>query len=374
MIIHNRKHHTKNFFVIDQDLANNINSCNNTEIKNNNFKYFSEILLITNTKDLYNIIDFFVYHLYILKFDHIIVVDNGAADGFKDVCKMFGNKISYNYDVDSHEQVYLLNKYLKTSEAHWTVYIDDDEYIVLKQHDNINTFLKDTIINLDKQYYKFSINFVHFFGKDVILDNKNNESYLTLFNYINPVEPISLSNDATLAYVKSFINNEVLHTYYNANIGSPIKCVLNDDSTVKYFDKLDYADFRSNINAYKSNCATGHNPLTMINNKIFPSYNLSNRKEIYGCFSCNNDGFKNAMINTAYLAHFKYRTVDEYKKKIKYNKFADVENSYYDATYKLDAYYNIYNILKNNFIKNNDLFIIYNNNKQLFDSYRKKLK
>ena len=80
------------------------------------------------------------------------------------------------------------------------------------------------------------------------------------------------------------------------------------------------------------------------------------------------------MINTAYLAHFKYRTVDEYKKKIKYNKFADVENSYYDATYKLDAYYNIYNVLKNNFIKNNDLFIIYNNNKQLFDSYRKKLK
>ena len=60
-----------------------------------NKKYLSEIILITNHNNKYTLFDWLFWHLNIIKFDHVVLIDNNSTFDVKNICNMFGDKVTY---------------------------------------------------------------------------------------------------------------------------------------------------------------------------------------------------------------------------------------------------------------------------------------
>lgn len=317
---------------------------NNDSVLNKNFKYFSEIVLLTNTKDLYNMIDWLYWHINIAGIDHIMVVDNGAINGLKTVCDMFDN-VDYYYE-EIHEQAILLNKYFAISEAKYTASIDEDEYIYVNNM-KINDVLCMAEIS-QPNVYKFSLSWINLFSKQMLKSKDPMQSYIETFNCIyNSNNYIEEDN---LNYIKTFINKNINHYMINTNNYKEIKLSAIDLVTI---------DNSTGIDSSNVSIGTVHNPLTLLNKKILPSFNLSNNKYNYGYTNENTNNDINIFPTNICLIHYKYRTEDEWISKIKYNKFPDVNVGYYNRLYNMDKYYTMYNKYSNNFVQYNNLVEIY---------------
>ena len=124
-------------------------------------KYFTEALLITNNNNKYAIFDWLYWHINIVKFDHIVVIDNNSKYNLESICKLFGNNVTYKKINGNISQSEIYTEYVNNSESWWVLPIDDDEffYVSDKYDNNVNTLL----YNYAKTYsntYKFSFNWI----------------------------------------------------------------------------------------------------------------------------------------------------------------------------------------------------------------------
>lgn len=108
------------------------------------------ISIFTNAKNEPDIIEWCYYHLYILKFNHIVICDNDSKIPIINRInnhKFLKEKV-YVFNLSGGQiknkaKEFYFNKYAKLS--NWTLFIDADEYLVLKNIDNINIFMKKII-------------------------------------------------------------------------------------------------------------------------------------------------------------------------------------------------------------------------------------
>ena len=104
------------------------------------------ISILTNVKDEPDVREWCYYHIFILKFDHIYICDNDSKTPVRQIIKN-DYKLASKVTVFEIPGQYVKNKskqcffsqFARYSE--WTLFIDADEYLVLKDIDNIHDFI-----------------------------------------------------------------------------------------------------------------------------------------------------------------------------------------------------------------------------------------
>lgn len=129
-------------------------------------KYLTEVVLLTKSYNLQDFKDWLHWHLDIIGFDHCHVFDNESSVDIKSVCDSYGEKVSYELIKGWPNQYELYNRYINSqSPAWWVLTIDDDEFIWMKNFDNVNKMI---LYYQDKwkDMNKLSIRWQNMFPKD----------------------------------------------------------------------------------------------------------------------------------------------------------------------------------------------------------------
>ena len=333
------------------NLLNNI-SINNSILYNsfnfdNNYntnKYFSEILVISNETNIKRIYEWLVWHLNIIKFDHIIFIDNNDTSYLKDICNKF-NSIEYIHKPGILSQSEIYTEYVNKSNSIWVLPIDDDEYLYIsdKFNNNINNYL--SYLQSTQPMYKYSINWHMMFNNNIIENDV--DSFINNFKYTSFELNGSSFNDSLLL-LKTIVNTKIKHLYIN-DINQQIK--LN-------YDNIN-GSYCSDKNETSVILGSVHNPISKYNNSFAHSYNPETNQFIIGLVASPKLKFD---INTdCFIAHYKYTTLARWKTKINRFKFVDVFNKEFLLNnYKYDTYKNAYNYLKDKLLIQDNLYTLYN--------------
>ena len=318
-------------------------------------KYFSEILLITNHNNQYTLFDWLYWHLNIIKVDHIILIDNNSSIDVKKICNLFNDKITYIKYENNISQSEIYTEYVNKSESCWVLPIDDDEFLYVsdKYENNINNLLYDYTQKFNN-VFKFSVNWVSMYSKNLYKTVEEKQDYLNLYDYtydINFVNNNKNNNNIEIFnYIKSIVNTTVKHFYPKDSaekIRVDSKTIAPDNKNFAYnFDQL----------------GSVHNPITILNNTYLHSYNTQDNDFNVGFFHKNSINYDGDML----LFHYKYRSLDEWLYKIhRRNRFNDLYSTYNDNYYddiiniiyshnneftKCDIAKNLYNKYKNKII------------------------
>lgn len=133
-------------------------------------KYLTEVLLLTKSYNLQDFKDWLDWHINKIKFDHIHIFDNESTVDIKSVCDTYGNKVSYEKVIGFPDQYNRYNDYVNNrTEAWWVLPIDDDEYLWMKNFDNVN----DMILFYQKKWK--DMNKLSIRWKNMFPDNVNEE-------------------------------------------------------------------------------------------------------------------------------------------------------------------------------------------------------
>lgn len=318
-------------------------------------KYFTEALLITNNNNKYAIFDWLYWHINIVKFDHIVLIDNNSKYNLESICKLFGNNVTYKKINNNISQSEIYTEYVNNSESWWVLPIDDDEffYVSDKYDNNVNTML----YNYAKTYsntYKFSFNWVMMFSKDLYKSVDLKSDYFNLYNYTYNTNFINRNNkimtNEFLNHNKTIVNTLLKHLY----IKDTEKTIKVTAKTVNLKDKINF------LNGFDK-LGSVHNPITMFNSKFKHAYNTSDECENIGFFRTKPLNYD----TDALIFHFKYRTSDEWNfKTMNRSKFTDLY-----ATYDFDY---SPNIIKNIYSYKN-MFKECNIGKNLYNKYKTKI-
>ena len=115
-------------------------------------KYNSEVILLTKNDHIDELECWIEWHSNVVKFDHIVVLDNESTIDAKQICdklnKTNNNKIEYCRIEGWPDQYKLYNDYINKSQSQWILTIDDDEYLYIgdKYNGNVNDFLSEMSI------------------------------------------------------------------------------------------------------------------------------------------------------------------------------------------------------------------------------------
>ena len=324
-------------------------------------KYLTEALLITNTNDAYNIIDWIYWHINIIGFDHIIIIDNDSTADLKRICSFFGDKVKYIKLSGKLNQNDVYNKYVNCSKAYWVLPIDDDEFLYIsdKYQHNIKKLI---LSNENYKFLKLSFTWMMMFSKNIISsrDLKNSNSF-ELFNYYYD-NTHGFFEDIT--NIKTLVNTCAKHYYASDNSNFKKTHFITADD-------LNIDNYEARINYQISNCydhmGTVHNPITILYKTFQHAYNLSN--------NLIDIGYKaHRLVNhtdDVYLLHFKYKTKAEWDYKVnRRNKFGDIIETYYDSVYMNNTINKAYSY-SNNFVLNDlprQLYVSHINNIQKIKS------
>lgn len=339
---------TNDWYVIQETISSVdelLSKYNNTGFRDIQFKYNSEILLITNSRkqNFSDMVYWIFYHKNILKFDNIVIVHNNNDDkddqlALMQICKYFN--VDYYYEPVGSQKL-IFNKYQKLSEARWMICIDEDEFIYLPDNMTIN----ELICNYNNEY-KLSLDMINLYS-DILLKHKNDKTFLENYRYIclddsnrNLIFQNETDSHAWTMY-KTFVNNKIFHYLMNATNSLVDRTLFsvkleNNDYKVTLIN-----DNEKFVRSYfKPEIGLVHNPFTMLNKEMIKSYNLTTKEYVKCSYDYNKPNV--SVLNNPFIAHYKYRTLEEYANKVKYNKFMDVTSSYYDTNYKLDKFCNLY--------------------------------
>lgn len=338
------------YITVTKQIYENFDLYNNKSLKQNNPDYKYEILLMSNSnskKQLNNLIDWIYWHLNVVGIDHIIFVHNNCKDTtiqnkFKNVCDHF-KQVDYYYEpVGSQSLIY--NKYLPLSKSKYTICIDEDEYIYIK-----NKKIQDVVF--DDKFYKFGIPMVNFYANSVLKDTQ--EPWLNVFKYICQNEQMLTIDD--FIYYKVLVNNSINHYIINSKTD---ECCLVSTKNEKIMDS--YQIIGNGL---------VHNPCSILNGEYLPLYNMYYNKPLFSGMIKNPINVDNTDI---FIAHYKYRTESDYTNKIKNNQFSDVSNWYYQYRYILNTFYKIYSNA-NKFMLYDNLSLIYDTIKSECEKLKEKL-
>ena len=236
-------------------------------------KYFSEVILLTKSvyeQELYTWID---WYLNVLKFDHVALFDNESFIDVRGIIDKFQtDKISYTSIVGHPYQRELYSKYLTSTNAQWSITLDDDEYLYFSN--KYGDTVKDFIECLNEAYH-------------------NNMYYIMWTNMLSK-EPLSKYND-------KLINT---HTYYSYEAFNKIKQIpFNKNNLGKCFINNDY-NYRylacdGKHAGHIPECINGNNYAILVNDG-------SHAKEIINGLDFNSDCF---------IAHYQLKNRQEWIRK-----------------------------------------------------------
>lgn len=328
--LNNNNRYTVNVPIHDIDGYNSFNFNTTSRVK----KYFSEIVIITNCKNSAYINEWLFWHLNIIHFDHIVLVDNTNDGCLKTTAEKFNN-VYYIHKSGVLKQTEIYNHYVNNSDAEWVLPIDDDEFLYVsdKYNNNINLYINHLLTKC--KMYKYSFCWHMMFSKTLYEKNPSN-------NIVKNYPYFFTGNESPLHYVsfnssKTIVNTQIKHYYCNENkpVGNiTLNNLNNNDNHYTYAIKRDYTTY---------NTIGGiHNPISKSNNIFYYSYNEETN-------NIHIDGYNNYKLSLnadCYLAHFKYRSLEDWNSKILNFKFPDISETYKTLCYtdtKINEMYNVLN-------------------------------
>lgn len=317
-------------------------------MRNNIKKYNSEIILVTNCISLKNVLLFLFWHLYIIKFEHIVIFDNSDNGILEPYIALFDNKITYIKKPGRISQSECYNEYLSISEAKWVLPIDDDEFLYIsdKYNNNINSYLADITQKYDA--VKYAVNWRIFYTKDDIASDIN-DFYINLFQdmffrknslSVTPLNLISCN------HIKTIVNTDYPHLY------------LNDNALNKKNIQIDAIS--SPANTIVTPIGSVHNPITKVGDKFYHALNTETYTYCIDFYF--NDSDYN-IKSDIYLAHYHYKPRNEYLAKCKNFKLDNISNIFKEHCYNLETYDRGINFIRQYLIHNEDLITLLNKNK-----------
>jgi len=169
-------------------------------------KYLTEVLLITKTTNLQDFKDWLHYHLDVINFQHAHIMDNESQVDIKMICDSYGDRVSYEKIIGLPCQYDNYNRYINNeSKAWWVLPIDDDEYLWMKNYNNVN----DMIMDYSEKWpdmNKLSIRWKNMFPDDPHA-KRENKSLMEFCKNDNPVwaELFDGGNKPVKTFVKTTI-------------------------------------------------------------------------------------------------------------------------------------------------------------------------
>ena len=295
-------------------------------------KYLSEILCITNNDKPKRFIDWLIWHACIIKFNHIIVIDNNSNYDIKRICDKINSIYNVNIDcirIDSQiSQMEIYTEYCNKSEAYFFLPIDDDEFLYIsnKYHHDINEYIY-IIHQKYPTFFKYAFNSYYAFSENII--NKYIDT-----PFFNLYDKLYVSNET-----KSIVNTNLNHYYQPDTVNDEsvryIDSIFNDvDYNINYNSSLTYRILQKNKNLRGDHLGSPHNPITKLYNVYQHSLEPQINAIIPGIYNYFIDA--SMKVNTdAFIYHFKYRTIEEYEYKInRRKKFKDLSIPYEAIYYK----------------------------------------
>lgn len=317
-------------------------------------KYFSEAILITDTDNIFNIVDWLYWHINVIGFDHIIVIDNDSPVDIKPACDLFQDKVDYYKFSGFISQMDIYTNFVNKSNAEWVLPIDDDEFLYLSNtYSSINDFIKENIAKLN--VYKFAINWICMFSNNLLEHHNYKNSYIEDFTYSYNGEQ---GFPEYLGLIKTLVNTNIYHLYISEN-ADEFNTNFNELDFVKTIEKYDSSLFDFILKSKWDRIGSVHNPVSKNDNIYECAYDTELQQFYFGMFNksyCNYNG-------DIYLAHYKFRSLDEWLFKINNRKrFPSNSKKYYDTIQIEDTIYAAYSY--NKFFKeNNNLINKYNQHK-----------
>lgn len=145
---------------------------------------FTEVLLLTKSYNLQDFKDWMHWHLDVVGFDCVHVIDNESTVDIKSVCDSYGDRVTYELVKGWVRQYDLYNRYVNTqARAYWVLPIDDDEFLYMKNFDNVNDMLM-YYQDKWKDMNKLSIRWLNMFPKNP-LDDRCNKSLMEFNTEVN---------------------------------------------------------------------------------------------------------------------------------------------------------------------------------------------
>lgn len=248
--------------------------------------YLTEIILLTKSYNLQDFKDWLKWHLDILHFDHIVVFDNESEVDIKSECEK-DKRIEYHLIQGWPDQYNLYNRYINNeSKSWWVLPIDDDEFLYISEKYNHDV---DTMI--------------------LELQDKWNDMNKFSVCWVNMFSPTFIETRD-----KSLLDT---CTSYSYEICKKLNRIWRqDNSWVKTFTKTTkkwwwaFDDKNMGVNS-------GHNP-TLQNNEKSKSYLINGDILINEQPKTHKE-----FINTdCFLAHFQYKSNEEWCNKCKNRKSA----------------------------------------------------
>lgn len=184
-------------------------------------KYLTEVVLLTKSYNLQDFKDWLHWHLDIIGFEHCHVFDNESSVDIKSVCDAYGEKVSYELVKGWAKQYDLYNRYINNeSSAWWVLPIDDDEFLWMKNFDNVN----EMILHYQdkwKDMNKLSIRWLNMFPEEPLAE-RNNRSLMDFCTNSN--ETWANFFDGGNKPVKTFVRttNRIIYSEKTAETHNPI--------------------------------------------------------------------------------------------------------------------------------------------------------
>ena len=284
-------------------------------------KYETEVLLLTNSDNFYNLTFEVNYYLERLKFEHIVILYNGNSELFDKLSKVlecYGGQVELHFIEGRPSQTGLYNEYIEKSHSRWVLPIDDDEYLYIsdKYDNNINLLLASQKIKYDKYSFSCLCCISH---KSVFRVNPEIPYYK---NYHFCLPFTHDENDT----IKTMINTDIYHKYVPDDIEK-----VPMDNFLKLSDIL-YSKYDS--------MGTVHNPISHDGNNYIHAKNLSNGEINVGRVIRRR--FETLDNIDCCIFHFKYRSREEWRKKIVQFSIIDSSRDYINCCYNIKKYKEIY--------------------------------
>lgn len=304
-------------------------------------KYYTELILITNSTNINDINVWLSWHINIVKFEHVILIENNNSSYLKQCTDKFNGIVDYYLIPGILSQSELYTKYVNNSNAQWVLPIDDDEYLYIsdKFDNNINTYIK--YLNQKVNSYKYSFNWHMMFSKYPTYDRNEPIIKHNTELFIAPIDPMV----ECINLCKTIVNTDIPHLYVSDNNNH-----INIEYNVKICPETNYI----RMNKYDST-GTVHNPISIINNNLVLTYNEETNQYYGGLFN-------NYMLDinaNAYLYHYKYRTKQEWETKCQKFKYVDLSTTHVNTNYKNDIFEKVFNFISNKTITDKKLYNMY---------------
>lgn len=322
-------------------------------------KYFTEVLLITCNYNKYALFDWLYWHIVVIGFNHVVVIDNDSAFDVESLCKLFGDRVEYVHKSGKISQSDLYTEYVNKSDAYWVLPIDDDEFLYVSDrfNNNINTAMYHYIQQYP-EYYKFAFNWAMMFSQNLISKVNPADDYFNTFNYVYNTEEMIMDPDKNvlenLNNIKAIVCTNIKHIYSKDT----------DISVLRKYDQIDY-DFdktRDYLPYLYDKIGSVHNPVSMVNHRFVHAMNVEEKIPNVGFIRHH----KLQYDYDTYLFHFKYRTKEEWDIKCnKRNIYGDVYNHYED---------HYTNRIIDTIYKNHTMFTKFDKGQILYNKHKEKIK